>query len=178
MRELGIALDTVRVTDSTGRQIGAYEFSDPKSIAAGKLGGRKTWPKELKETLIKRDGCVCGYCGTAYESRYLSIDHRIPYEIGGDDGDLDSVFFMLLCGSCQRSKSWSCEHCPNVTAQVVATCETCIWAHPNNYEHVATVKERRVTLVWTGNIAPWEQLRTVAVTMGLSIEDAAKSFLP
>ena len=47
--------------------------------------------------------------------RYLQIDHRIPYEVAGEEiGDeRNPEKFMLLSGSAQRQKSWSCEHCQN-----------------------------------------------------------------
>ena len=94
-------------------------------------------------------------CGELYESRYLQIDHRVPYEIAGDThrgNKLSTDDFQLLCGSCNRSKSWSCEHCTNwLEEQDSALCNTCYWASPGLFEHVALRPERRLDLTWSGD---------------------------
>ena len=132
VREQGIPLETFRVTGKHGRKIGAYRFGDPGKTKSAKLGGRRTWPKDFKETLLESHGSRCGVCFTNYESRYLQIDHRIPYEVGGESaGDPETPRFMLLCGSCNRAKSWSCEHCENwTTERSPEICQTCYWASP------------------------------------------------
>jgi hypothetical protein len=46
------------------------------------------------------DSCngKCTVCNSEFEERYLQIDHKIPYEVGGDiDGKLDIMDYMLLC---------------------------------------------------------------------------------
>ena len=43
----------------------------------------------------------------------LQVDHRIPYEIGGEHDEKDIDYFMLLSPSANRAKSWTCEHCKN-----------------------------------------------------------------
>lgn len=56
---------------------------------------------------------------TAYEKRTNSsffindVNHRIPYEIGGEHDEKDMECFMLLSPSANRAKSWTCEHCEN-----------------------------------------------------------------
>lgn len=45
------------------------------------------------------------------DERDLQIDHRVPYEVAGESNELKTEDFMLLCGSANRAKSWSCEHC-------------------------------------------------------------------
>ncbi len=156
VREQGIPLETFRVKGAHGRMIGAYRFGDPAKIRGGKLGGRKAWPKNFKEELLQRYGARCAICFTEYEPRYLQIDHRIPYEVGGEPvGDLDASAFMLLCSSCNRGKSWSCEHCENWrNGHVVNVCQTCYWASPENYAHIALRLVRRLSLTWTGDEVP------------------------
>jgi hypothetical protein len=161
VREEGIPLETFRVTGSHGRKIGAYRFGDPAKIKGGKLGGRKAWPKDFKNTLVALYGSRCGVCFTEYEPRYFQIDHRLPYEVGGDPaGELAPTEFMLLCGSCNRAKSWSCEHCKNWTTDHLAeVCQTCYWAKPENYAHVALRLIRRLDLTWSGDEVPqYDQL--------------------
>lgn len=150
VRELGIPLTTTRSTGKDGRSMAAYVLADPGSVKGGVLAGRKAFPKDLKVRLIALAGSRCAVCHEEYEDRYLQVDHRIPYRVAGDDANTDPVHFQLMCGSCNRAKSWSCENCPNYEARVPATCATCYWATPHDYEHVATRVERRMTLVWSG----------------------------
>ena len=156
VREQGIPLETFRVTGTHGRRIGAYRFGDPEKVRSGRLAGRMVWPKELKETLVQLDKSRCGICLAEFEPRYLQIDHRVPFEIAGDViGEVDPSEFMLLCGSCNRAKSWSCEHCRNwTTDHLKEVCRTCYWASPNKYVHVALRLMRRLDLVWAGEEVP------------------------
>ncbi len=151
VREQGIPLKTFRVTGSHGRSIGAYRFGDPEKIRSGRLGGRMVWPKDLKKTLVQLHGSRCGICLIEFEQRYLQIDHRVPFEVAGDViGEADPSDFMLLCGSCNRAKSWSCEHCRNwTTDHLKEVCGTCYWARPSDYAHIALRLMRRLDLVWT-----------------------------
>src|SRR5438105_4309538 len=55
VREQGIALDTIRVRDATGRSIGAYKFADPSKSLGSVLAGRKLLSKALKLEIIERD---------------------------------------------------------------------------------------------------------------------------
>jgi len=152
----GIPLDRFQVRGSDGRLIRAYRFGDPTKVKAGRIGGRKTWPKNFKNKLVELCGSRCGVCFTEYESRYLQIDHRVPYEVGGDpEGQLEPPYFMLLCSSCNRAKSWSCEHCENWKEDGVANvCQTCYWANQENYAHIALRLIRRLDVTWTGDEVP------------------------
>lgn len=152
VREQGISMETYRTTDRQGRSIAAYRFGDPSHIKSGKLGGRKAFSKAFKQQLIDTLGAKCGVCNTEYESRYLQVDHRVPYEVAGDsEGELDVADFMLVCGSCNRAKSWSCEHCENWKSQhLVKVCQTCYWANPTDYSHVALRLIRRLDVAWAG----------------------------
>lgn len=156
VREEGIPLETFRVTGTHGRKIGAYRFGDPTAVRSGRLGGRKVWPKDFKETLVQLHGSRCSVCLTEFEPRYLQIDHRVPFEVAGDAiGEMDSADFMLLCGSCNRAKSWSCEHCRNWTVDHLReVCRSCYWATPEDYTHVALRLMRRLDVVWSGDEVP------------------------
>lgn len=156
VRELGIPLETYRIEGKNGRKIAAYCFGDPSKVRHDKIGGRKAWPKEFKGQLIPLHGEKCVVCFTPYEARYLQIDHRIPYEVGGDPkGEPDIAEYMLVCGSCNRAKSWSCEHCKNwKTDHLVEVCKTCYWASPEDYKHVSLRLIRRLDVTWTENEVP------------------------
>ena len=156
VREQGIPLETFHVTGSHGRKIGAYRFGDRSKVKGGRIGGRKAWPKNFKNTLMELYGPQCGVCFTEYEPRYLQIDHRVPFEVAGDPvGELHPAEFMLVCGSCNRAKSWSCEHCKNwTTDHLLNVCQSCYWANPQNYARVALRLIRRLDITWTGDEVP------------------------
>ncbi len=82
----------------------------------------------------------------------LQIDHRIPFEIAGDNGSLsaDISEYMLLCASANRAKSWSCENCLNWQKKDIVTCQSCYWAYPELYTHIAMRDIRRLDLLWSG----------------------------
>lgn len=156
VREQGIPLETFRIKGTHGRKIAAYRFGDLAKIKGGRLGGRKAWPKKFKDELVKLYGVRCAACFTEYDARYLQIDHRVPYEVGGDpEGGLEPADFMLLCSSCNRAKSWSCEHCKNWKKDhLVNVCHTCYWANPENYAHIALRLIRRLDVTWAGDEVP------------------------
>ncbi|MFN3165744.1 MAG: HNH endonuclease [Phycisphaeraceae bacterium] len=180
VREQGIPLVTFKVTASNGRRIAAYRFGDPSKVKAGRVGGRTVWPKELKKTLADTHGQKCSVCNTCYELRYLQIDHRVPYEVGGDQlQQTNHGDFMLVCGSCNRAKSWSCEHCENwKEAKDPKVCKTCYWAQPNNYIHIALRDIRRVDITWTeAEINQYERLERLAEKAKVDLPDFVKSAL-
>lgn len=140
VRENGIPLDTFKVTGSDGRKIAAYRFSKAKYTNLQKHQGRTGISKAIKQKLIEKYGCRCFIYLEEMDEQELQIDHRVPYEIGGDDNSADQNAgnFMLLCGSANRAKSWSCEHCKNRNKLMkIEICHKCYWAYPENYEHVA-----------------------------------------
>ena len=87
-----------------------------------------------------------------FKERELQIDHRIPFEIAGE-GDLsdDLNDYMLLCPSANRAKSWSCENCENWSEKDISVCQSCYWAYPENYTHIAMRDIRRLDIIWTGD---------------------------
>ena len=153
VREQGIPLETFYVVDGQGRRIAAYRFGDPREAEPHKLGGRGIWPKELKRSLIEESRSRCAICITRYEARELQIDHRVPYEVVGPRAGEQVVpnDVMLLCGSCNRAKSWTCEHCDNLTgARMPDLCRECYWGSPESYTHIALRPIRRADVVWSG----------------------------
>ena len=143
-REIGFPIRTIKVKHSNGRTIAAYVFPENAHFERGK-GGRRALTKKQRDGIIDAAGGRCQICGG---DENLQVDHRVPYEVAGElDGD-NATIFMVLCGSCNRKKSWNCEHCPNWTGRrSVAVCETCYWAGRNDYLHVATEQQRRAEVV-------------------------------
>lgn len=81
----------------------------------------------------------------------LQVDHRIPYEIGGEQTGEKIDMYMLLSPSANRAKSWTCEHCINWEKRDASFCSSCFWAYPEHYTHIAGRHLRRIVLTFTGN---------------------------
>ncbi|NLF68007.1 MAG: HNH endonuclease [Candidatus Anammoximicrobium sp.] len=180
VREQGIPLETFKVTATNGRRIAAYRFADPSKVKGGRVGGRTVWPKDFKNTLIALNGCRCAICSAVYEGRYLQIDHRVPYEVAGDQTvDIVVDDFMLVCGSCNRAKSWSCEHCANwIDTHDSSICRSCYWASPANYLHVAQRLVRRLDVTWTeSEVEQYERLKQLAHVTDQELPEFVKAVL-
>lgn len=163
VKEQGIPLEMFRVTGSDGRKIGAYRFGDPKKARFSKFRGRTAFTKHLKEKLIDLHGSRCAIYLEEFEERILQIDHRIPFEVAGDDETKmeDTNSYMLLCGSANRAKSWSCEHCINwQEMKKPEICRRCYWAYPEDYDHIAMRQVRRVDIMWSGDeVSVYDRLK-------------------
>lgn len=164
VKEQGIPLEMYRVMGTDGRKIGAYKFGDPDKVLSSRFKGRTAFSKELRKKLIENKGPRCEIYLEEFPERELQIDHRIPFEIAGDSpkGENNPDDFMLLCGSANMAKSWSCEHCINrLKLKKPEICRNCYWAFPENYEHIALRNVRRIDIIWTGDeIEEFEQLKS------------------
>ena len=163
VRERGIPLETFRVEGSDGRKIGAYRFGDPRKARFSKLFGRTAFSKDLKAKLIEQDGARCAIYLEEFTERDLQIDHRIPFEVVGDNAAQmnEPKGYMLLSGSANRAKSWSCEHCANwLDLKNEDICRKCYWAHPDAFEHVAMRQTRRADILWSGaEVSVYDRLK-------------------
>lgn len=171
VRELGIPIITYRVTGEDGRSIAAYKFGDPKDTKnnLAKSAGRTVLSKALKQALIDKYGSKCFVYLETMNSSVLQVDHRIPYEIGGEHDEKDIDYYMLLSPSANRAKSWTCEHCENWDKKDASFCMRCFWAHPENYDHVAGKPEKIVSLIFTG-----DEIEDYNKLIALSGEDSAQ----
>ncbi|WP_236147101.1 helix-turn-helix domain-containing protein [Scytonema millei] len=178
VRERGIPLDTFWVTGSDGRRIAAYRFGDVNKARFSRFSGRTGLSKQLKDELIKSYGCKCFIYLEQVDKRELQIDHRIPFEIDGEP-ELSSERFMLLCGSANRAKSWSCEHCENwKSIKDKSICLSCYWAYPENYTHIAMRQVRRIDLMWQEEeINIYENLKQQAVELNKEIPEFIKEII-
>lgn len=159
----------------------SYRFEDPSKIRNDRIDGRIAFPKNFKRELIEINGSKCGICCGDFEKRYLQIDHRIPYEVAGDpEGEERSPKdYMLLDGSCNRAKSWSCEHCRNwIEIKDPDICNTCYWAQPESYKHIAMRNIRRLDVTWAEEeIDVYDELQKQAKSSGVPMPDYVKSAL-
>ncbi|MGH9431808.1 MAG: HNH endonuclease signature motif containing protein [Terriglobia bacterium] len=179
VREHGIPLETFSVRDKKGRKIAAYRLDLTVPWEELKAGGRKAFSKEFKAQLVDCYGSTCASCGVSIEPRYLQIDHRVPYEVAGERAGVDPTEFMLLCPSCNRTKSWTCEHCRNWRQDKKAQiCQSCYWGDPTRYSHIALVEMRRVEICWAGEeVTAIDGLRRVSEEKGISIQQAIKDIV-
>ncbi len=145
--DAGAGVETRMITVD-GKRMAEYFFT---GVADKNAAGRVMIPKKFADELKESHGFRCAVCTGLFAGRELQADHRVPFAVGGDKPTMAYEDFMPLCASDNRAKSWSCEHCPNWTIKDVETCETCFWAHPEQYEHVETRQERRINLTFQGS---------------------------
>jgi hypothetical protein len=174
VRELGFRLKTIRVKHSTGRSIAAYTL-DASNFEAGK-GGRVALSKKERDGVIGTAGGKCQICGAEHN---LQVDHRIPYEVGGEAGAGEVEAYQVLCGSCNRKKSWDCEHCRNWRElREMNVCRSCYWSGASTYNHVAMQEQRRADVVWIGEeVRDFQRLRAEAERHGRTVPDEIKQVL-
>jgi hypothetical protein len=179
VREHGIPLETVSAIGADGRKIAAYRFADPATLKMRRFDGRTGLSKHIKEALIAKYGCQCFIYLEEISEAALQIDHRVPYEVGGESEAMSPEDFMLLCGSANRAKSWSCEHCENwMNLKKREVCLTCYWAYPENHTHVAMRQLRRIDLLWQGaETEQYDKLKADAAEAGIPIPDFVKEVL-
>jgi hypothetical protein len=172
--ELGFSLKRIKAKRDDGQSIAAYVFDDAELDPA--KTGRVVMAKKERDGLILAKGNKCNICGA---TNNLQLDHRIPYEVAAETQKDEADPYQILDGSCNRKKSWACEHCENwTTLKNFDTCRTCYWANPESYTHVAMKQERRVDVVWTGGeVNAFEQLKEVAARNGRSLADEIKILL-
>ncbi len=178
--DLGIPIERGKAKAKDGRTIAAYRFGDPSASRAATHAGRTNFPKKFKQQLLERYGNRCALCGGEFPSAFLQIDHRIPYEVGGQaPGELNLDDYMLVCRTCNRGKSWSCEHCPNWTQdKKPEVCQTCFWCQPSDYKHIAMLQVRRLNLVWQDReAAEYDKLAALSRKAGAELPGFVKDVL-
>jgi len=179
VREQGLPREMFWTTSSDGRSIAGYRFGDPRGIRRDRLGGRAIFSKDFHEQVCEAHKSCCAICLTRYEHRYLQLDHRVPYEVAGEMAGTGITDYMPLCGSCNRAKSWSCEHCDNwVKERDPTLCDTCYWARPEHHEHIALCAIRRLDIAWQGEEAKeYDDLRRIADGKKQRLPDFVKEVL-
>jgi hypothetical protein len=180
VRESGIPLETFKTKSKSGKSIAAYKFGDVTKLQLNRIAGRVTFPKDFKSKLYELGKGRCYICNGEFEERYLQVDHRVPYEVGGDTADTRNIEdFMLLCGSCNRAKSWSCEHCDNWQKEKKPSlCRQCYWGSPTNYNHIALKEIRRLDLHWTGDeVKYYDAIRLIAEQNKIELPDFVKTVI-
>ncbi len=180
VKELGIPLVKTMTNHPTSGHMASYTLGDDKDLKPSRAG-RRALPKKLKAAVLAIQGERCALCGAPFPANALQVDHRVPYVVGGDPTPpFVARDFMAICGSCNRSKSWSCEQCPNWNvAQDPAVCQACYWGTPEEYTHIATEQQRRVTLNWSGSqdVDEYDALATDAHNSGAEVDVYIKGII-
>ncbi len=176
----GFTVKTTMVRDADGSRMASYSLSSEAELRETQQG-RSIIPKVFKAKLVEKYGEFDRLTGWQVTARALQVDHRIPYQIGGDDGlkNQDLSAFMLLTGSSQRAKSFSCERCPNfLKLKDPTVCATCYWAYPESYQHIAMRQVRQIQIVWQDEEADqFDRVKARLTAEGRSVADAAKALL-
>ncbi|MDC1249476.1 HNH endonuclease [Planktomarina sp.] len=148
VRELGFKLITSNGKTSSGKRMAIYKLDDLVNFM--QKSSRKAFTKKEKELLTKTQGNICYFCMQKLLQNELQIDHKVPFEVAGntEHENSKSDALVLLCASCNRSKSWSCEQCKNFKEKKINTCKSCYWHDPNHYNHVRTEKRLVVNLTF------------------------------
>jgi hypothetical protein len=174
VREHGVPIVTYRITGNNGRSIAAYKFGNPNEVSnnLSKASGRTVLAKALKQALVDKYGSKCFVYLEDMDEAVLQIDHRVPYEIDGEQDNQNIDVFMLLSPSANRAKSWTCEHCDNWARKDKTFCIRCFWAHPENYDHIAGRYEKIISIVFTGN-----EIEDYNKLIGLAGEESAQDLI-
>ncbi|HOS91701.1 MAG TPA: HNH endonuclease signature motif containing protein [Armatimonadota bacterium] len=181
LQEQGIAvLCTIGYNDRNGRRMAVYSFPSPEAVLKGPRSGRVALPKAFTDHVKAAAHGRCALCAGIFDPTGLQADHRVPYAIVGDDpnSDLRLSEFMAVCRSCNRAKSWTCEHCPNWTDPDPELCATCYWASPTDYTHISTLVIRRLDLTWQGpEIDDFQLLQLLAQQASSPLPEYVKHLL-
>jgi len=180
VKEYGIPIEMYRVEGSDGRKIAAYRFGEFNPEMMYRISGRTALSKKIKEELISIHGTKCFIYNELMDENDLQIDHRVPFEVGGDFvGEQEPEYYMLLSPSANRLKSWACEKCNNWNNEKdKKICLTCYWAYPEKYSHIAMTPIRRLDIIWQGEeISVYEALKEQAQNEIREIQNIVKKLL-
>lgn len=176
----GFPVKTTMVKGADGKRMASYSLLSETELREAQ-NGRSIIPKVFKTKLIAHYGEYDHITGWQVTARALQVDHRIPYQVGGDEGleSEDVSAFMLLTGSTQRAKSFSCERCPNfLELKETSICGRCYWASPESYDHIGMQQVRQLQLVWHGEeAATFDRIKEKLTAEGCTVEEAAKALL-
>ena len=149
------------------------------SLTPGEKKARafKTPSGKALHKLYERDSFTCRICGAKMSGPNLRPDHRVPAQFGGSPenfiGEEWMQQFQALCAVCNYEKREACKRCPNWIARNIETCNSCYWASPDNYDHMATeAKTASDILKWSrAQLAFRERIRELSRKKGMSLSD-------
>lgn len=170
LKDSGFTIEGTMV-NVDGKRMSQYTLIDSMSAD---FAQRKPVPLAFRKQLFEEHDHRCAVCGGTFITRMLQADHRVPFHVGGDPDVFETADFMPLCGSDNRGKSMSCETCANWEVRDSTICRSCYWHDPDNYQHVATFEERRLTITARGDDVPTiDALASDAAESGRSVAELA-----
>lgn len=174
--DLGFPIVTTMVKNSAGKSIAAYSFDLTKALGDKSRMGRVALPKRAREGVLEAAGRKCQLCGGTHD---LQVDHRVPYQVAGESLKSEKNPYMVLDGTCNRRKSWVCEHCTNfLDLKEVDVCLSCYWAYPEEHTHAAMEPIRRVDVVFQGEQTKgFDKFREVSRAKGKTVDVALKDLI-
>ena len=87
--DLGFPIERFSVKSKSGKSIAAYRFGDLSTFGGVLSSARRMLPKKFKNQLIEKYSSKCNICSGKFESRYLQIDHCVPFGVHGEvEGEL------------------------------------------------------------------------------------------
>ncbi len=175
--DLGFPMASKRVKNRDGKKsIAEYSFNLMGKLGEKGKAGRLALPKKQRDAIIAKAGSKCELCGATHD---LQIDHRVPYQVAGESLKNDPNPYMALDGSCNRRKSWACEHCKNFTEGTeVEVCKQCYWANPEEQKHVAMQPIRRAEVVWQGeNCKAFDEFQAKCKREGTTLAEGLKKLI-
>lgn len=164
---------------NTGSRMAIYSLAESEEQALEALSGRRAFPSKFRAEVTEAHSSRCNLCYSEYSAKSLSLDHRIPFIVGGEPDTLQVADFQTLCGSHQRKKSWECEHCPNREKRDLEVCRSCFWAFPEAYTHMATLPIRQLDLNFVGSseTKTFDRFRKVCLKLGTGYVETLKKLI-
>lgn len=176
LKDKGIRM-TKRTLTVEGRRTASYWILTAEEAGSSdRLEGRTAIPVAFRRELFEAWDSQCAICLTKFPTRLLQPDHRVPFRVAGEVDAFRVEDFMPLCGSHNRQKSFECERCPNYEVGDLAVCNSCYWASPEGYEHVATLPQRNVSITFRSEVevALFNEMGVLADEADLSLPDWIK----
>ena len=86
------------------QHINLATLNEVQNALSKTAGTKRILSKALKQALIEKYGARCFIYLEEMDESKLQVDHRVPYEIGGEHDEKDIDYFMLLSPSANRAK--------------------------------------------------------------------------
>lgn len=174
VKDLGIPLRNYEFSMPDGTRNSYYTFDLDLPLDERRIGGRSALTKKLRAEMLAHYGRIHAFTGEPLPDSLLQVDHRVPFAVAGEVDALRVADFMFLDPTYQRRKSTACEGCSNFKKKELTVCQSCFWAYPNKYTHVAGDDLRRIDVTWQGHEV---QIYNALVKAAAEKEQSPQSYL-
>jgi len=102
---------SLRTDDNRGgRMLGEANNPAPKLYQI-----KKPTIKDIRSSVLRRDGHKCHYCRIKLTDKTMTIDHKIPVSVGGKNHFNN---YVAACVTCNYTKGQVCYECPHLEARL------------------------------------------------------------